>query len=117
MRTQLITQIAAILSFFCFSRTAFASTADSIAIRQKITHHVQFLIGNYLSESFTPKYVNTWPSYFAPPVQNFNINYQYNKPILLPMYSYALGFEYKVNFSQRFGLRLGLNYFTYGYLQ
>ena len=36
------------------------------------------------------------------------------KLFILLCTAYAVGFEYKVEFSRRFGLRTGINYFTYG---
>jgi hypothetical protein len=71
--------------------------ADNETItKKKVTHHVQFLIGNYVSESA------------------MNKSLQNEKIVYTPFYSYSIGFDYKVEFAGRFGLRTGINYFTYG---
>jgi hypothetical protein len=84
---------AFILSIFltAFTWTAMCG-ADETKSGHKVTHHVQFLFGNYAS-------INSSTSQFS------SSN---------PMYSYSVGFNYMAEFTPSLGLKTGLNYFTYG---
>jgi hypothetical protein len=84
-----------ILSIFltCVVWSAFSGT-DETAAKKKVTHHIQFLFGNYISI-----------------LRNVG-----DKGVYSPtsMYYYSMGFEYKAEFTRMFALRTGINYFTYG---
>ncbi len=84
-----------LLTLICLMATAYSADNETIA-KKKVIHHLQFLIGNYVGESVMYK-----------PITG-------QKAVFTPMYCYAVGFEYKVEFSGRFGLRTGINYFTDG---
>lgn len=67
------------LSYFGFA-------GDNSIAKRKVTHHIQFLWGNYFSLT----------------------KFSY------PMYTYSVGFDYTAEFTPILGLKTGLNYFTYG---
>jgi hypothetical protein len=72
--------------------SAFSGTEETV-IKKKVTHHVQFLLGNYVGLQ-----ANRWQS----------------ENSLSAMYSYTIGFGYEAEFTHIFALRTGINYFTYG---
>lgn len=77
----------------CAAWNAFSGT-DEAAAKKKVNHHIQFLLGNYMS------------------FQSDGTGRGMNSPSV--MYSYSVGFEYKAEFKRMFALRTGINYFTYG---
>ena len=87
MRPKFISTIALV----CLMHFTQAGT-NEISTKKKVSSHLQFLWGNYASITR-----NIWQSNME-----------------APMYSYSIGFEYKAEFSPLFGLRTGVNYFTYG---
>jgi hypothetical protein len=113
--------LLALIALTCHTHAADNETAA----KNKVTHHVQFLFGNYVSESVLTSrpnqqyyYINTPPGQINPYYDmNHPITWGSNKPTYTPLYSYSIGFDYKVEFSNRIGLRTGFNYFTYGFMQ
>jgi len=112
-----------LLALICIGCNAYAADND-IQVKKKITHHVQFLFGNYVSAPFLSPHINMVSGIYTPPGQPniYSPNYANAfgpspKPTLLPLYSYSLGFDYTAEFSEMLGLRTGINYFTYGYIE
>ena len=108
------------LALICCAWTAIAGDSETAATKKKVIHHVQFLFGNYASENA----LNAHPRnryYIAPDGQlgygwgHLSVGGNFQTPFV-PMYTYSAGFEYKVDFTQNYSLRIGVNYFTYGYM-
>jgi hypothetical protein len=85
---------------------------------------VQFLFGNYVSVPFLSPHINMANGIYTPPGQPNNYspfwtkNYgPFPKPTIKPLYCYSIGFDYTAEFSDLIGLRTGINYFTYGYVE
>jgi hypothetical protein len=112
------------LALICLASVAHAA-GNETNTKKKFTQHLQFLIGNYVSESAaSPKL--TGPYYFlnTAPGQinawynsNNGLQWGYTKPTYTPLYSYSIGIDYKVEFTKRLGLRAGFNYYTYSFIQ
>lgn len=77
----------------CVAWSAFAGNDETVA-KENVTHHIQFLFGNYLS------------------IQSYVNSQGMKSPS--PMYCYSVGFEYEAEFTRMLALRTGINYFTYG---
>jgi hypothetical protein len=108
-----------ILLLALIALTCHAHAADNEnTAKNKVTHHVQFLFGNYVSGSVASS--NNTNFAILPPQYSSNIKgiytqfYDYGYVSAIPLYTYSVGFEYKAEFSERFGFRTGINYFTYG---
>jgi hypothetical protein len=106
------------ISLLAATCMAIAAPADSSA-RHKIIHHIQLVTGDYAGMSFL--------SHTGEPTDNFSPNFSPNNSNSrrgtlaqysgfnpsLPLYSFSMGFDYKVDFTPLIGLRTGINYFTF----
>ena len=105
------------LAFILIGSMTYAGASDSLNM-VKATSHFQFLIGNYVGQSFNAKTTNYNLIYSAPGQPPFGLHSEqyYSKPSFTPMYSYSFGFDYKADLTKHIGVRTGINYFTYAYI-
>ena len=86
--------------FLCLDYFSY-SADNEVKSKPKVIHHIEFLCGSYVSQTFLSHRDNRFD----------------NKKVFDPMYSFSLGFNYRVEFNRYIGLRTGINYFTYGSIE